>query len=67
MSRPWELDRARQITRQMATIAQYISELSTERDQLVAKMVLAGWSQHEIAAELGISQPEVHRMVARGR
>lgn len=36
----------------------------TERQQSVARLVLRGWSDREIAAELGISPQRVKQIVA---
>ena len=58
------LRRAKAITYELATITAYVEKISAERKELVRQLVdVHRRSERQIAAELGISQPAVHKIL----
>lgn len=56
--------RARGITYELEGLGEYIEKISDERRLIVRQLVEKhGWSQHQVAAALQISQPAVHKIL----
>lgn len=58
------VNRAKAITREMATLREHLELAAAERRKLILQLVDEfGWSEREVARELGISQPAVHHVL----
>jgi DNA-directed RNA polymerase specialized sigma subunit len=56
--------RMRGVNTDMHAVADYHRNLSAIRSVLIGELVHRfGWSQHDVAAELGISQARVHKIL----
>ena len=64
MTEQQALRRAKQLTQELAAIVVYIDKIAAERKELVRQLAdVHRWSERQIAAELGISQPAVHKIL----
>lgn len=64
MNEQQALRRARAITRELAAITAYVEKIAAERRALVRQLAnVHRWSERQISAELGVSQPAVHKIL----